>query len=70
MKYFQKLVGEKVYLSPRSVDDAETYLKWMSDFQVTDYTGRTAQVLTIDGEIEYLKEKNLDTNEYLLAMIN
>ena len=69
MKYFQKLVGEKVYLSPRSVDDAETYLKWMSDFQVTDYTGRTAQVLTIDGEIEYLKGKNLDTNEYHFGIV-
>ena len=25
MKYFKKLVGEKVYLSPRRVEDAEQY---------------------------------------------
>ena len=54
MKYFKKLVGERIYLSPRSIEDAEVYTKWMNDFEVTDYTGRSATVLTLDAEKKYL----------------
>ena len=32
MKYFKKLVGDKIYLSPRNIEDAELYVKWMNDF--------------------------------------
>ena len=31
MKYFKKLVGEKIYLSPRSTEDAEIFTEWMND---------------------------------------
>lgn len=50
MKYFKKLVGERIYLSPRCIEDAETYTAWMNDFEVTDYTGRSASILTLDAE--------------------
>ena len=55
MEYFKKLVGEKVYLSPRSIEDAEKYAEWLNDFKVTDYTGKSADMVSIPGEIEYLK---------------
>lgn len=60
MKYFKKLVGERIYLSPRSSEDAEIFTNWMNDFEVTDYTGRSASVLTLDAEKKYLENKNLD----------
>lgn len=28
MKYFKKLVGERIYLSPLNVEDAEKYIEW------------------------------------------
>ena len=28
MKYFKKLVGERIYLSPRSTEDVEKYTEW------------------------------------------
>ena len=59
MKYFKKLVGERIYLSPRSIEDAEVYTKWMNDFEVTDYTGRSGQIMSLQGEINYL-EGNLN----------
>ena len=31
MKYFKKLVGERIYLSPINIEDAEKYVGWMSD---------------------------------------
>ena len=57
MKYFKKLVGERIYLSPRNVEDVEQFTEWMNDFEVTDYIGRTAQMISLSGEKEFL-EKN------------
>ena len=55
MKYFKKLVGEKVYLSPRRVEDSAQYAEWLNDFETTDYTGRSGQILTIESERAYLE---------------
>ena len=41
MKYFKKLMGDRVYLSPRSLEDLEIYTTWMNDMTITDYIGRT-----------------------------
>lgn len=57
MKYFKKIVGERIYLSPRSLEDAEKYTEWMNDFCVTDYTGRSHQIKTLEAEKKYLEEK-------------
>ena len=57
MKYFKKLVGDRIYLSPRSAEDYEKYAEWLNDFQVTDYTGKSSKILTREAEKEYL-EKN------------
>ena len=34
-KYFEKVVGEKVYLSPIDENDAELYTKWVNDTEVS-----------------------------------
>ena len=57
MKYFKKLVGERIYLSPRNAEDVEQFTEWMNDFEVTDYIGRTSQMISLSGEKEFL-EKN------------
>ena len=60
MKYFKKLVGENIYLSPRSAaekEDVELFTEWLNDFETTDYIGRSSQIMTLDAEKEYL-EKN------------
>ena len=56
MKYFKKLLGDRIYLSPRNSGDIEIFTKWLNDFQVTDYTARSSQVLTLDGEKQYLEQ--------------
>ena len=55
MKYFKKLLGDRIYLSPRSIEDAEKFTEWMNDFEVTDYTGRSGQILSLQGEKNYLE---------------
>ena len=70
MKYFKKLVGERIYLSPRSIEDAEIYTAWMNDFEVTDYTGRSSTILTLDAEKKYLENKNMNTDTTAFAIVD
>ena len=39
-KYFKKLVGERIYLSPRSTEDVEIFTEWLNDFETTDSSNR------------------------------
>ena len=57
MKFFKKLVGDNIYLSPRNVDEEviEKCVEWLNDFETTDYTGRSAQILTVDDERKYFE---------------
>lgn len=56
MKYFKKLLGDNIYLSPRNTEDVEKFTEWLNDFKITDYTGRSANVLTLESEKEYLEQ--------------
>ena len=79
MKYFKKLVGERIYLSPRNLEDVEKYTEWMNDFNITDYTGRSHQIrvqmakqlnLPIYGDFKYgdnLHKSNLALWSYELT---
>ena len=68
MKYFKKLVGERIYLSPRNVEDVEIFTEWMNDFFITDYTGRSYSTITLQEEKAYLeKEQN---NKSVFAIID
>ena len=67
MKYFKKLVGENVYLSPRSVEDAAQYTEWLNDFETTDYTGRSGKIVTVESEREYLE--NSINEEAVFAIV-
>lgn len=56
MKYFKKLIGERIYLSPRSVEDAEKYTEWFNDFEITDYTRKSGKVMSLEYEKRFLQE--------------
>ena len=55
MKYFPKLVGERVYLSPISLDDAERYTAWLNDLSTTRYLTLATANVTLHGEREALQ---------------
>jgi len=70
MKYFKKLVGDRIYLSPRSVEDAEKFTEWLNDFQVTDYTGRSHQIMSVEGEKKYLQDNINEDAVFAIVDIN
>lgn len=69
MKYFKKLVGDRIYLSPRNSEDAEVFVKWMNDFQVTDYTGRSSAIMTLEAEKQYLEQHIYDEATFSIVTL-
>ena len=57
MQYFRKIVGDRIYLSPRGASDEEIekLTEWMNDFEVTDYINKSEQIMTAIGEKEWLE---------------
>ena len=58
MKYFKKLVGDRIYLSPRNSEDYEIFTEWLNDFETTDYLGRSATLCSLASEKKYLEDNN------------
>ncbi len=67
MKYFKKIVGERLYLSPMNVEDAETYVSWLNSRNVSDNLGMTASVVRVPGEKEYIESKK--SNDYDFSIV-
>ena len=67
MKYFRKIEGSRVYLSPMNVDDAQTYVKWLSDAAVTDGLGSSARLLTVEAEKEWIKN-NAGQHQFAIVL--
>lgn len=50
MKYFRKLVGEKCYLSPVSLEDVERYTEWVNDLEIGQFVLFSSQVFDVTKE--------------------
>lgn len=67
MKYFKKLEGERIYLSPMNPEDAELYTKWLNNPNITKYLSTHNALVSLNGEREYLEE--FSKHEFCLAII-
>ena len=61
-KYVKKIVGERLFLAPASMnqEEIELYTIWMNDFSVTDYIARSSEVYTTNSEVDYLEKVTKD----------
>lgn len=55
MKYEKIFEGEYVYFSKMSLEDVDTYVKWINDENITRYTLGGKITMTREGELEWLK---------------
>lgn len=71
MNYFKKIVGERIYLSPKgtSEEELQKFTEWMNDFQVTDYTLRSAYICTLPSEKEFLEKSALNSESRTFDII-
>jgi RimJ/RimL family protein N-acetyltransferase len=56
MKYFRKLEGEHVYLSPMNLEDAEQYAKWLNNKEINQYLNIRNSLISLPGENDYLEK--------------
>lgn len=57
-------IGERIYLSPKgtSEEEIQKFTEWMNDFQITDYIGRSGQIMTLNKEKEWLENSAQNTD--------
>lgn len=55
MKYFKKIEGERLYLSPICMEDAELYARWINDPAVSENLGNASMVVGLEAEKKALE---------------
>jgi RimJ/RimL family protein N-acetyltransferase len=68
MKYFRKLVGDKCYLSPLSLDDIEKYTEWVNDMETGMFMLFATGVYDLDKEKRQMQQ--LMENNVIFAIID
>ena len=66
MKYYEKMSGKRIFLSPMSEEDAEIYTVWMNDREITDNLGSSTMVFSEEAERDWIEE---NSGEYQFAII-
>jgi RimJ/RimL family protein N-acetyltransferase len=54
VKYFPKVSGERVYLSPISMEDAEVYTEWLNDLRTARFLTVASMNISLQSEREAL----------------
>ena len=68
MRYFKKICGERLYLSPINEEDAEIYAKWMNDYSVSSNLTMYAKVINLSFEREALKRLASQEHNYAIVL--
>jgi RimJ/RimL family protein N-acetyltransferase len=68
VKYFKKITGKSVYLSPMNTEDAEIYVKWLSDLSIAENLGNAVKTISVTGEKEWI-EKNSHLCQYAIVKL-
>ena len=66
MKYYEKMSGKRIFLSPMSEEDAEIFTVWMNDREITDNLGSSTMVFSEEAERGWIEE---NSGEYQFAII-
>jgi RimJ/RimL family protein N-acetyltransferase len=67
MKYFRKLVGDKCFLSPVSLEDVERYTEWVNDLEIGQFVLFSSTVFDVSKERAALQD--LMENSVVFAII-
>lgn len=68
MKYFPKVIWEKIYLSPVNPEDYELFAKWNNDSRITDWTHWTPRMISLQKQKEFLEESSKN-DSYQFAIV-
>jgi len=69
MSYHKKIVGDRIYLSPICIEDAEKYVDWFCDFKTTDGINKSGSIMTIEAERNWI-QKTLENCDLQFAIVD
>jgi len=67
-KYFEKISGERLFLSPENPDDAALYTKWLNDPAVTVSLGGYAKVFSLPRTEREMREAVSRDHSYAIVL--
>ena len=70
MKYFPKLDGYNIYLSPMNLEDASVYVKWLNDSIISESIGIEGKIITLNSVKKWLTENSNNYNFIMLDQVN
>ena len=65
MKYYKKLVGKNIYLSPFSDEDYILFTKWINDYETAKYLNQFSKVFTLEDEKDFVENARKSNKVYL-----
>lgn len=69
MKYYKKIIGEHIYLSPVCTEEVDSYLKWMNDEAVAVNFGQFPKVVSSKSDMKWLYEPGIDMHRYAMVLL-
>ncbi len=67
MPYFRKIVGERLFLSPMSSEEAEKYTRWMNDLSTTCNLTTAPKIISLEMEEEMLVKLQKDGYNFAIV---
>ena len=65
MKYYKKLIGKNIYLSPFSDEDYILFTKWINDYETAKYLNQFSKVFTLEDEKDFVENARKSNKVYL-----
>jgi len=69
MKYFKKMIGKRIYLSPLSMEDVETFTGWVNDLEIAKNLIFVSSVYSLEKEKEILSSMSKGTPQNIVMGI-
>ena len=70
MKYFKKIVGERLYLSPINIEDVEKYTEWLNDLNVTINLSFSPYIFSLEREKEALEKLSKEGYNFSIVSLS
>ena len=68
MRYFKKIKGDRLYLSPINMDDTEIYTKWLNDYEVSKNLGLYRKMISLISEQKVLEALASEGHNYAMVL--
>lgn len=70
MKYYKKVIGNRLYFSPINTDDSENFIKWLNDKSVAKNFGQYSCLVSSKADLKWLFEPADGVHRYAIILLD